>query len=240
MALKMVADCTETERGHKAASLALLARCGARVPDAWMWIRPRRSEDFRDIIRAGSRMIILRGSEPLECDPQGASGAYPSQVVSLNGTFESDLGTWLEADYPVIVQCYVAEAFGGAAHIRMLEAGKLLAHLSWSGDVAGVMSGADSGEEAWLGDLPEFGHEAPLLIVRGPYIPKSIGDGTFVTEFLKQMRPVTRAVADPFEVEWIVSEGGELIFLQLIHLNESDETSGTPWIHADATAYAVE
>ena len=241
MPLKILTDCTEAELGLKAASLVFLAQHGVRVPDAWMWIRPRRKEDIQESVSMGTGTIILRGSEPLGSNPQEISGAYPSQICTLNELLGDALNSWLEVEHPVIVQHYVAATFGGAAHVTMSEGGGLMAHLSWSSDVKAIMEGSDSGTDVWLGDLPEFqGNGAPVLITRTAHVPEFFVGSSFVSEFLYQMRSVARVSGVPFEVEWIVDKNESVIFLQLIRLIETEEAFESPWIHPDASLYPLE
>lgn len=240
MPLKRIGECADAQRGQKGASLALLAQSGACVPDAWIWLKPRRNEDLKEVAKAGTQTVILRASEPLWCDPQQVSGAYPSQIVSLNELTGAQLDSWREAAYPVVLHCYIAAKLGGAAHIAMTDDKAMKVHLSWAYDISRLMNGSDSGMELWFGDLSPFEREGfgvPLLIARATHIPVPFLSQGFVSDFLCQVRPVATVLGSPFEVEWIISEAGTLIFLQLLRLATFDKALEAPWVHADALLY---
>jgi hypothetical protein len=220
--------------------MVFLAQHGVSVPDAWIWVQPRRVDDLRDPLLVLGNKIILRGSEPIECAPQVVSGGYPSQVVHLNG-LGSELNSWLAAAYPVIVQRYVEAAFGGAAHVMLIEGTKVLIHLSWSSDVACIMDGSDSGMEVWLGDLPAFEEGgSPVLIARSDQVPYELVNSGLGIEFLSQMRTLVNASSLPFEVEWIMDSRRRLVFLQHLSLVNVENALEAPWVHADASVYAIE
>ena len=239
MPLRKLTDCTKEELGSKAASMVFLAEHGLRVPEARIWLAPRRIEDINEFIRPGADTIILRTSEPLGSDPQGVSGSFPSELLTVHEPLGSALNYWLRVEHPVIVQHFVPAIFGGASHVTSNEEDKLIAHLSWSLDVKGIMDGSDSGMDVWLGDLPMFEEEGvPILIARAEHIPEAVVDTRFVSEFVSQMRSVAHVLREPFEVEWIVDNTGSLVFLQLIQIREIEESPKMPWIHADASVYA--
>jgi hypothetical protein len=237
MSLKTLTKCTEAECGHKAISLILLSQSNLLVPESWMWLAPRRKEDFEGIIKSGINTIILRASEPIDSIAQELSGNYPSQILQFTEV-DDLLDSWIKLPSPVIVQHYVPATFGGAAHIRMIEK-SLIIHLLWSSDIEGIMNGSDSGKEVWFGDLPNFekGSETKL-VARSSSVPKTLLK--IIPEFTSQMRVISQKVSLPFEVEWVVDYAGEIVFLQLLKLDNLEERSEFPWIHPDSLFYALE